>query len=245
MHIELQHVLKQYQSVHALDGISATFPAGRVVALLGPNGAGKTTLLRVLAGIVAPDSGQVLFDREVFLRHRIDLRRRFMFLPDFPAVFDDWSPLQHVGMTLRLFGADAPGVEERVLSLFREFDLLPLVSAPFATLSRGQRYKAALVAMLSVNPEVWLLDEPFASGMDPHGINLFKRHAREAAARGGTIFYSTQILDAAERFSDQVCVIHRGRIRALEATAELRLRARADASALDDIFRKLREEDVS
>src|SRR6185437_12733835 len=110
-------------------------------------------------------------------------------------------------------------------------------------LSRGQRYKAALVALLTVDCEVWLLDEPFASGMDPNGISAFKRRAREGAARGRTIIYSTQILDAAERFSDRICVIHRGQIRAFMPTAELRSDRLSSTSALDDIFSQLREED--
>lgn len=245
MKIELQKVLKKYKSLRALDEVSVTIEPGQVVALLGPNGAGKTTLLRCLAGTVAVDEGEVLYDGEAFTRKRIDLRRRFSFLPDFPAIFEEWSPLRHIGMAIRLYGKDDDNsLEERVVKLLDEFDLLPLANAPFFILSRGQRYKAALVALLAINPELWLLDEPFASGMDPNGLNAFKRHAREAAAKGQTIVYSTQILDAAERFSDRVCVIHRGKVRAFEATESLRAPDRVDTSALDELFRQLREEEA-
>ncbi|HYV29130.1 MAG TPA: ABC transporter ATP-binding protein [Candidatus Eisenbacteria bacterium] len=245
MKIELRQVLKKYKSVRALDEVSLTIEPGQVVALLGPNGAGKTTLLRCLAGTVSADKGEVLYDGEKFLRQRLDLRRRFFFLPDFPAVFDEWRPLQHLGMVLRLYQMNGAGVEERAVEVLREFDLLPLVNAPFFTLSRGQRYKTSMAALLLVNPELWLLDEPFASGMDPNGINSFKRRAREAAAKGQTVIYSTQILDAAERFSDRICVIHRGKVRAFEPTAELLKSAGAEGSALDDLFKQLREEDIS
>ncbi len=245
MKIEIQEVVKKFKSLRALDSVSLSIEPGQVLALIGPNGAGKTTLLRCLAAIVAPDEGNMLYDGERFVRERLDLRRRFLFLPDFPAVFEEWSPLQHLGMTLRLYGLDGAGIEERVLDLLREFDLLPLANAPFGTLSRGQRYKAALVTLLTLDREVWLLDEPFASGMDPHGINAFKRHARAAAARGRTIIYSTQILDAAERFSDRICVIHRGQIRAFTAATELQRDHSAQTSALDDIFKQLREEETS
>lgn len=242
MHLELQAVTKKFKSFAALDDVSLVIEPGQIVALLGPNGAGKTTLLRALAGIAAPDRGQLRFDGQRFDRGRLDLRRRLHFLPDIPPVFEEWSPLQHLGMVLRLYDVPAAGREDQVLELWRDFDLLPLAQAPFATLSRGQRFKAALAALMAVDPEVWLLDEPFASGMDPHGINVFKRRAREAATRGRTIIYSTQILDAAERFSDRICVIHRGKIRANSPTTELRPHGAAPTAALDELFAQLREE---
>jgi ABC-type multidrug transport system ATPase subunit len=245
MKIELQGIVKRFKSRRALDEVSLTIEPGQVVALLGLNGAGKTTLLRCLAGTVAPDQGRILYDGELFLRQRMDLRRQFMFLPDFPALFEEWTPLRHIGMVLRLFEQAEPGVEERVAELLRELDLLPLAEAPLATLSRGQRYKTVLAALLAVNPPLWLLDEPFASGMDPNGINVFKRRARQAAAHGQTVLYSTQILDAAERFSDRICVIHRGAIRADQAASDLRKDPPAATSGLDDIFSQLREEEIS
>jgi ABC-type multidrug transport system ATPase subunit len=244
MRIELQQVVKKYKSLCALDTVSLAIEPGQILALLGPNGAGKTTLLRCLAGVAAPDAGRVLFDDQPFTRQRLDLRRRFLFLPDFPPVFETWSPARHLGMVLRLYGIEPAGVEERVLELLRDFDLLPLADAPFATLSRGQRYKAVLAGLLAVDPELWLLDEPFASGMDPQGITALKRRAREATQRGRTIIYSTQILDAAERFSDRVCVIHRGKVRAFELSANLHRPAQADATALEELFEQLREEET-
>ena len=95
--------------------------------------------------------------------------------------------------------------------------------------------------VIAVNPDLWLLDEPFASGMDPNGINVFKRRARESAAAGSIIIYSTQILDAAERFSDRICVIHRGKIAAFDDTARLRQSDANGTSGLDDLFAQLRE----
>ena len=245
MKIELQGVVKRFRSLCALDNISITVEPGQVVALLGLNGAGKTTLLRCLAGIVGPDEGRILYNGEHFLRQRLDLRKQLMFLPDFPAVFDEWTPLHHIGMVLRLYDAARDGVEERLIELLREFDMLPLVNIPFVTLSRGQRYKGAVIALLALNPPLWILDEPFASGMDPVGITALKRRARLAAAEGKTILYSTQILDAAERFSDRICVIHRGKIRAFQSAAELRKDPAAPTTGLDDLFAQLREENVS
>lgn len=241
MKIELRGVLKNYHSTRALDHVSLEIEPGQIISLLGPNGAGKTTLIRCLAGIAAPDKGGMYFDDQEFRRDRLDLRRRMYLLPDFPLLFWEQSVVRNIAITLRLYEADGDGAERRVLELLRDFDLLPLALRPANSLSRGQAYKCGLVGLLAADPEVWLLDEPFASGMDPHGIDAFKRHARAAAGRGRTILYSTQLLDVAERFSDRVCVIHRGEVRAFDRLEDLRQRARDKDNVLLELFRELRE----
>ena len=242
MNIELREVVKAYNSVRALDRVSLNIAPGQIISLLGPNGAGKTTLIRCLAGIAVPDRGAIYFEGEEFRRDRMDLRRRMHILPDFPALFWDQSVLRNISIILRLFDADQPGAEDRVVELLRDFDLLPLSLRPVNSLSRGQAYKAALVALIAARRELWLLDEPFASGMDPHGIEAFKRHARAAAAQGTTILYSTQLLDVAERFSDRVCVIHKGEVRAFDTLTRLREGARDKDNVLEELFRQLRED---
>jgi ABC-2 type transport system ATP-binding protein len=241
MKVELHSVFKSYGSIRALDGVSLHIEPGQIVSLLGPNGAGKTTLIRCLAGIAAPDKGTIHFDDEELRRDRMDLRRRMQLLPDFPFHFWDQSVVRNIAIVLRLYDADGTGAEERVLELLREFDMLPLALRPVASLSRGQSYKAALVAMFAADRELLLLDEPLASGMDPHAIDAFKRHARAAANRGRTVIYSTQLLDVAERFSDRVCVIHKGELRAFDTLANLRERATDKDNVLQDLFRQLRE----
>lgn len=241
MRIEFRSVVKAYRSVRALDRVSLEIEPGQIISLLGPNGAGKTTLIRCIVGIAAPDKGAVYLDDQEFHRDRMDLRRRMHLLPDFPLLFWDQSVIRNIAIVLRLFEADGAGAEKKVLELLRDFDLLPLALRPVNSLSRGQAYKSGLVAMLAADPEVWLLDEPFASGMDPHGIDAFKRHARAAAGRGRTILYSTQLLDVAERFSDRVCVIHKGEVRAFDTLEHLREQSRDKDNVLEELFRQLRE----
>ena len=241
MQIEFRSVVKSYGRVPALEDVSLQIDPGQIVSLLGPNGAGKTTMLRCVAGIAAPDNGSIYFDGQEFRRDRLDLRRRLHFLPDFPILFPDQTVVRNVAIVLRLFDADGDGAETRVLELLRDFDMLPLALRPAASLSRGQAYKTGLIAMMAADPEVWLLDEPLASGMDPHGIDAFKRHARDAAKRGRTILYSTQLLDVAERFSDRVCVIDKGAIQAFDTLDALRDRAGDKDHVLEELFRHLRE----
>jgi ABC-type multidrug transport system ATPase subunit len=244
MHIQVEAVTKTYGSMRALDKVSLDIEPGQVVALLGSNGAGKTTLLRCLSGIAAPTKGRFFYDKVEFHRDRMDLRRRVGFLPDFPVFFGKMTVVRHLAMVLQLYGVDGGEREKRCLEMLRQFDLLALAELPCGRLSRGQAYKTALAALLAVDPEVLLLDEPFASGMDPHGIAALRTELQAAVKRGHTVIYSTQILDLAERFSDRVCVIHRGEVRAFDTVADLRSRMGGPDGVLEELFRQLREEET-
>ena len=224
MKVELAGVSKVFGGKRALNQIRLEIPAGRIVAVVGLNGAGKTTLLHCLAGILALTEGAILYDDQPFTRDRVDLRKRFGFLPDFPLFFQDFTALQHIAMALRLYEKDGPGAEERVLGLLRAFDLMPYATVPMNTLSRGQVYKVALTALMLVAPELWILDEPMASGMDALGLREFRDRASAATNAGATVIYTTQIMSVAEQFSDEVVVLHEGRVHAHGAGAEIRER---------------------
>ena len=239
--IELRHLTKTYGSARALDNLTLTVPPGSVVAVIGLNGAGKTTLLRCLGGIVGPTRGGVFYDGIRFMRDRLDLRRRLVFLPDFPPLYAHMNALQHVALLLRIYERETSECEERILTSFRELDLLAYAEAPLAQLSRGQLYKVAFAALLAVEPELWLLDEPFASGLDPQGLAVVKQTARSAAAAGATIFYSTQILEIAEKFADLLVVIDRGQLRTTFTRAQLDALPVSGSESLEARLRQFRE----
>jgi ABC-type multidrug transport system ATPase subunit len=241
VHIELRRVSKKYDKTKALDDVSLQLPPGRIVALIGLNGAGKTTLLRCLGAIVAPSGGEVLYDDQPFLRSRIDLRRRLMLLPDFPALYGHMSALEHIALMARIYERDPRTLDAALLKVFGELDLLPLAEAPIGRLSRGQIYKVALAALVLINPELWLLDEPFASGLDPQGLAMLKDYARAAAKSGATVIYSTQILEIAERFADQLCVIDRGQLRQIYTRADLDTMPATGPDSLETRLRQFRE----
>jgi ABC-type multidrug transport system ATPase subunit len=242
MHLELRNLTRRYGRVRALDDVSLEVPAGTLVAVLGLNGAGKTTLLRCLATAVAPDRGEVRLDGRPLRRDDLDLRRRLFFLPDFPLLFWGRTVIHNLSVILRLYGCDNDTAPARALDVLRQLDLLPLARAPVGTLSRGQIYKTALAAIVLVDPELWLLDEPLASGMDPLALSFLKGRVREALGRGRIVLYSTQILDAAERFADRIAVLHEGRLRAYARIEELRASACDPSNALEELFRRLREQ---
>ena len=236
MKIQADRLVKRYGGNTALDGVSLEIEPGQIMAVLGPNGAGKTTLLHALAGVIQLESGQVLFDGQPFTPGRGDLRRRFAFLPDTPPVPGNWTPLRFIGSALKLYGTSAPDLEERVEELLGQLDLLPVARWAFGRLSRGQVYKAVLAGFLAADPEVWLVDEPFASGMDPRGLNCFKEYARAAIERGRTIVFTTQIIEVAEPLADRICILDQGQIKACAAPAQLR-----DEGSLQALLTQLRE----
>jgi ABC-type multidrug transport system ATPase subunit len=242
MHVELRDLTKRYGGRTALDGVSLGIAPGEIVAIVGANGAGKTTLLRCLAGIAGADRGDILYDGERFVRGRVDLRKRLAFLPDAPIVLPGMSVLDHVGLVLQLYEAAGEGVEETVIELLTELNMLPLAEMPFGRLSRGQSYKGALAAVFAANPELLIFDEPFASGMDPQGLTAFRRRAKAAADRGGTVVYTTQLLELAERFCDRVCVLHHGCLAAYGSVDSLRTQLQInEGGVLEEIFAELHE----
>lgn len=210
MQVSLHALHKQFGNLTVLDGVTTAFQPGGITVLLGENGAGKTTLLRCLTGLSSGNSGAVTLDGEELTAGRLDLRRRLMFLPDVPPAVPGSHVLEHVAMCLNLWHAAVDGVPDKVAAWLDELQLAGFAESPIDCLSRGQSYKAALLALLAVDPELWLLDEPFASGMDAGGLALFRREALAAADRGRTVIYSTQIVEIAAAFSTTVAILKKG-----------------------------------
>ena len=226
MNLWIRSLSKRYPGADVLSNVTCELEAGTIFALLGSNGAGKTTLLRCLAALISPDHGDIRFDGEILRRDRTDLRRRFLFLPDFPVLFSDDDPLAVIAMHLKIWGVDVPGsspeLEDRVADLMDRLQIASLCGVPVGTFSRGQRYKTALAALASVDPELWLLDEPFASGMDPQGIATFRQEAESAVrSRGRIVIYSTQLVELACGFSDRIGVLSRGELQLFDTERDL------------------------
>ncbi|MGB8356356.1 MAG: ABC transporter ATP-binding protein [Chthoniobacteraceae bacterium] len=240
MEIQLANVTKVFGRKRALSHLHLDFGPGQIVAILGVNGAGKSTLLQIMAGLLVPTSGSVYYDDVLLQRRKIDLRKRFHLLPDFPFFFAGATVISHIAMMLELYGRDTPETRVRVTGLLERLDLLPMITSPLGTLSRGQMYKAALAGMIAVQPELWMLDEPFASGMDPRGLKVFREEAIRAAAGGATVLFSSQIIAAVEQVATHVLVLHEAEVKAFAPIDQLK-REMAGNAGLDAIFSNLTE----
>lgn len=222
MEIILRGLVKRFDHEDVLSGIDLELGAGQTVAVIGLNGAGKTTLLRCLAGVITPTQGTIQWNDCDSMRDDVAVHRQMMFLPDSPLLIENLTVIEHVVMLLRAYGRETMVTDEHVIGVLRELDLLEHSESVISRLSRGQRYKTSLAALLLIKPELWLLDEPFASGMDPQGMQTLKRHAKVAASAGACVIYTTQIIEIAERFCDHLLVIDRGRIAQRFSGDELR-----------------------
>ena len=240
MKIDIDNLSYRYREACALDGISLTVEPGCLVAVIGLNGAGKTTLLRCLSTLIVPRQGTILCDNRPLKRTDMALRQRIFFIPDVPELFPDRTVIQNIAVIARIYDADTPEAPQRAIDILRELDMLPYAYTPVAELSRGQHYKVALTAMILADADLWLLDEPFASGMDPLGNAFLRRHIRNATARGKTVLYTTQLPELAEQFSDRLAVLHEGKLRAFSAVADIQARFSDSPTPLEAFFQSLR-----
>jgi ABC-type multidrug transport system ATPase subunit len=222
MEVTLSRLTKRFDREAVLSDVDLVFGPGQIVAIIGLNGAGKTTLLRCLAQVIVPTSGSIRWNDTDSLRDNLELHRQMMFLPDSPLLIGEHTVIEHVVLCLRAYGCEGTTTEQAVVDMLRQLDLVEHCEKRLRALSRGQRFKVAMSALLLIDPELWLLDEPFASGMDPQGMLALKQHARAAAAAGSCVIYTTQILEIAERFCDLLIVLDHGRVSQRIGRDELR-----------------------
>ena len=225
--IELKEVWKRFGRQDILSGVNWRAEEGELIALMGVNGAGKTTLLRILSGLVGPEKGEVLIDGQKMTRDEVELRRQFYFLGDEPSLFPEDSAIINLATMAKLWKLERPDYEEIAAEWMERFGILPLRDKPVGTMSRGQRYKVALVILATLRPPIWLLDEPFASGMDAQGLRALRQLIREMLAEDVVVVFSTQLIEMVRGFASRVTVVQGGVVLHDGTVPELEEQARA------------------
>lgn len=198
------------RSKFALRNVTASISPGTVVGLLGPNGAGKSTLLRIVAGWLPPLSGEVRIDDRLLKSKACFVRRQVMLVSDRTAFRG--SPIDFIASTVRDYQLDYVGLENRVTELFERLDLVACARQSMLTLSKGQQYKVCLACLLSVSPAIWLLDEPYSSGLDAAGIQCFEEAVEQHRRENGIAIFSSQWPQHAVRIADRALVLHQGEL---------------------------------
>src|SRR5579859_2192437 len=232
--VEIQGLSKTYGSFEAVRNINLSVSYGQIFALLGPNGAGKTTTIRMLMGILAPTSGSARIDGLDCFRNRVEVKRRVGYLPDEPVFYDYLRGIEVIRFSGDMHGLSRREIETRSRRLLDQLELTDDLDEFAVNYSKGMKKKLALVCAMLHDPPLLILDEP-TNGLDPFATRELHAIIRAKAAAGRTIFFSTHLLDQAERLCTQIAIVAKGRLAAHGTLAELRTRLSTDSS-LEEIF---------
>jgi ABC-2 type transport system ATP-binding protein len=242
--LELKNVTKSYNknTVKAVDSLTMTVNNGEIFGFLGPNGAGKTTSIRMLTGILQPDEGELLLDGISIKERPIAAKRTFAFVPDNPETFSRLKAIEYLDFISDVYKVPADQKKQRIETYCAKFGLLENLSSRISSFSHGMKQKLFLIASLITDPNNWILDEPMV-GLDPEAAFTIKEIMRERAAAGKTVFFSTHVMEVAEKLCDRVGIIKKGKIVFIGTIEELQQQHGTAGQSLEDIFLKLVSEE--
>lgn len=237
--IEIRNVSKSYSKgkVKAVDNLSLTVQPGEIFGFLGPNGAGKTTTIKMMVGLLKADSGTIVINGYSIDSEPIAVKQAISYVPDNPEVYEKLTGIEYLNFLGDVYGVPVAVRKERIARFLDLFDLTGAVNDLVQSYSHGMRQKIVLIGALLHEPQVFILDEPMV-GLDPKSAHNLKEHMKEHCTGGNrTVFFSTHILEVAEKLCDRIGIIHQGRLIACGTMTELREKSRD--SSLEKIFLEL------
>ncbi len=234
--LSIQHLTKRYGTKKAVDDLSLHIAPGEIYGFIGHNGAGKTTTLRSVAGILRFDEGEIRIAGHSIRTEPLACKRMFAYIPDNPDLYDFMTGWQYLDFIADIFGVDGQTRVQRVEKYAEAFELTGDLTQPIATYSHGMKQKLAIIAAWLHEPRLILMDEPFV-GLDPKASHLLKGMMREVCDAGGAIFFSTHVLEVAEKLCDKVAIIKGGRLIRSGTMDEVR-----GDDSLEDVFLELEAE---
>jgi ABC-2 type transport system ATP-binding protein len=210
--IEIKHVSKTFnREIKAIDDVDFTINDGEIVGFIGLNGAGKTTLIKMMTGVLTPDSVEIIVDGYDIVKDAIKAKQIIGYMADNPDMFLRLTGIEYIHFVADIYGVSKNEREERIKKLCHQFQLEDVLAKPMQGYSHGTRQKMMVVGALVHNPKVWILDEPLI-GLDPQSAIILKDMMREHAKANNTVFFSTHVLEIAEKLCDRIAIIHKGKI---------------------------------
>ncbi len=235
--LEIKNLTKIYAGgKRAVDNLSLSIRAGELYGFIGHNGAGKTTTLRAVAGILAFDGGEIAVDGKDIVKSPVAAKRVMAFLPDNPDMYEFLPGIKYLTFIADIY--DIP--KERREGLFRKyadaFEMTGVLGSPISSYSHGMKQKLALISAFIRTPKLLILDEPFV-GLDPKASFRMKEMLRELCQGGGAVFFSTHVLEVAEKLCDKIAIIKDGRLVEAGRTRDI-----VGKSSLEHVFLELENE---
>ena len=231
--LKITHLTKQYGEKKAVDDLSLEIKPGEIYGFIGHNGAGKTTTLKSVVGILQFDAGEILIDGTSIKADPLTCKRKIAYIPDNPDIYEYMTGIKYLNFIADIFCVSSSDRQSRIYDYAERFELTKDLAQPIAAYSHGMKQKLAIIAAWIHQPRLIIMDEPFV-GLDPKAAHLLKGMMRELCDAGGAIFFSTHVLEVAEKLCDKVAIIKGGRLIRSGTMEEVR----GDAS-LEDVFLEL------
>ena len=209
--LNIEHLTKTYGEKKAVDDLNLHIRPGEIYGFIGHNGAGKTTTLKSVAGILQFDAGEIYIGGDSIREKPLECKRKIAYIPDNPDLYEYMTGIRYLNFIADIFGVDAALWRERIRRYADAFELTGDLAQPIAAYSHGMKQKLAIIAAWLHKPQLILMDEPFV-GLDPKAAHLLKGMMRGTCDRGGAIFFSTHVLEVAEKLCDKVAIIKGGKL---------------------------------
>ena len=209
--LKIEHLTKLYGEKKAVDDLSLHIEKGEIYGFIGHNGAGKTTTIKACCGILQFDSGEIWVDGVSVREDPLSCKRKIAYIPDNPDLYDFMSGIKYLNFVADIFGVSQSDRQERIRRYADTFELTDDLAQPIGSYSHGMKQKLAIISALIHEPKLIIMDEPFV-GLDPKASHTLKLLMRDICDRGGAIFFSTHVLEVAEKLCDKVAIIKGGRL---------------------------------
>lgn len=209
--LTIENLTKNYGEKKAVDNLSLHIAPGEIYGFIGHNGAGKTTTLRAVAGIMDFDEGEIKIDGFSAKENSLECKKRMAYIPDNPDIYDFMTGIKYLNFIADIFGVDEKIREERIHKYADMFELTESLAQPISAYSHGMKQKLAIISAWIHEPKLLLMDEPFV-GLDPKAAHILKGMMRQMCDKGGAIFFSTHVLEVAEKLCDKVAIIKGGKL---------------------------------
>lgn len=234
--LEISHLTKTYGDKKAVDDLSLKIEPGEIYGFIGHNGAGKTTTLKSVVGILKFDGGEIKINGLSVAENAIECKKLLAYIPDNPDLYDFMTGIQYLNFIGDIFGVDQQTRKERIQKYGDMFEISNDLAQPISALSHGMKQKVAIISAWLHDPKLIIMDEPFV-GLDPKASFLLKAMMHEAVKSGAAIFFSTHVLEVAEKLCDKIAIIKNGKLIKCGTTEEVK----GDES-LESVFLELEGE---
>ena len=236
--LRIEHLTKKYDEYKAVDDLSLHIEAGQIYGFIGHNGAGKTTTLKSIAGILPFDEGDILIGGKSILSHPLECKKMMAYTPDNPDLYEYLSGIQYLNFIADIYQVSAMDRQERIKKYADMLELTADLAQPISAYSHGMKQKLAVIAAFIHEPKLIIMDEPFV-GLDPKASHLLKEMMKDLCNQGGAIFFSTHVLEVAEKLCDRIAIIKQGQLVISGRTQDV-----TQNESLEDVFLELENDNA-